>query len=538
MNLETSNSNTSLDLPKDQGTLAIDLGNSTTVVAFQGEEDKNIRLLDLFPISRIPGEVPSLVWHSNDNPPYTAVGNEISKLDLNKDKEQYLMSDFKRWICAPKESRQQSINLSPEKAGEILIQAIWQHIPHQLQIKRLVLTAPVETYRKYRSWLINVCNDLNVNEIALVDEPTAAAMGAGLSAGSKLLVVDVGGSTIDMSLVALEGGEGKAEPVAQLLRFAGENLEERSNQILRCAKVLGKAGERIGGRDIDRWIASYLLPETSITENLLNAAEKLKCRLSQPELKETKLLAEEINHCNIDGINKIQLSRLKLEELLKEKGLLDILQTLFAHTLASAKTNGIELEDIDNVVLVGGGARVPLIQRWLEVQCKPIKLLKPPSIEAVAIGALNLTPGVTIRDVLQKGISLRCWNQKNQIHIWHPLFVAGQPWPTTKPLEIILSASKLDQKEIELIVGEPDFENANEIIYVNGMPTIKSGAIKPKTKPIVNSITSIPLSDKAQPGEDCLKLNFSLDNTCQLIVQGIDLKNNQEIEPKVICSVR
>ena len=45
-----------------------------------------------------------------------------------------------------------------------------------------------------------------------------AAIGAGLPPGSRVLVVDLGGGTIDLSLVALEGGEGKAAPLAQLLR--------------------------------------------------------------------------------------------------------------------------------------------------------------------------------------------------------------------------------------------------------------------------------------------------------------------------------
>ena len=89
-----------------------------------------------------------------------------------------------------------------------------------------------------------------VNEIALVDEPTAAALGSGVPPGSKLLVIDFGGSTIDLSLVSLEGGEGRADPVAQLIRFNGEDLEGKSNQILRTARVLGKAGLRLGGSSV------------------------------------------------------------------------------------------------------------------------------------------------------------------------------------------------------------------------------------------------------------------------------------------------
>ena len=117
---------------------------------------------------------------------------------------------------------------------------------------------------------------LPFKEIALVDEPTAAALGAGLPPGSRMLVVDLGGSTLDLALVSLEGGEGKAAPIAQLLRLGGRSLRDSSGQKLRTAKVLGKAGMRLGGRDIDRWIVECLLPQSA---GDLNVAER--CRTSE-----------------------------------------------------------------------------------------------------------------------------------------------------------------------------------------------------------------------------------------------------------------
>ncbi|WP_320663851.1 Hsp70 family protein [Prochlorococcus sp. MIT 1223] len=521
---------------EEVGTLAIDLGNSNTVVAFQGELNSEIKLLDLADITRTPGEIPSLVWSCKAQEPFLAVGNEVSKLGLQDNNN--ICSDFKRWIGASDQSNFEGTCLTPEKAGEVLINEIWKRIPKTYKVKRLVLTAPVETYQKYRAWLFKVCSELKVNEIALVDEPTAAAMGAGLEPGSKLLVVDIGGSTIDMSIVALEGGEGKAQPVAQLLRFGGQDLEQKSNQVLRCAKVLGKAGQRIGGRDIDRWIANHLFPNSSLNQSTLNAAERLKCRLSDPFLKDTKILFEKEQSSLKEDSLQLGMSKVILEELLQSKGLIKILEALFDHTLSSSKKNGCNLEDLDKVVLVGGGSRIPIIQRWLKDKCMPIELLMPPSIEAIAIGALSLTPGVRVRDVLQKGISIRCWDQKNKIHIWHPLFLAGQPWPTSKPLEIVLGASNKNQQEIEIKTGEPNFEGVNEIIYVNGIPTIKDGPIKPTITSSKEVNTSIKLDSPAQPGEDCLKLKFNINENCELTLHGLDLRNNQEIGLKTLGSIR
>ena len=154
------------------------------------------------------------------------------------------------------------------------------------------------------------------------------------------------------------------------------------------------------------------------------------------------------------------------------------------------------------------------------------------------MGALNLTPGVQVKDVLNKGISLKCWNKKNEKHIWHPLFLAGQPWPTTKPLEIILAASINNQLSIDLIIGEPQQHGSNEIVYINGLPTLKTIESKDKIKKINNTIISIPVDPPGEIGQDCIKLIFNINENCQLEVGGIDLRNNKEITSQNLGEIR
>ena len=519
------------------GTLAIDLGSSTTVVVFQKENGQPPELLDLPPISRSIGEIPSLIWKSSEKEESYLIGQQIIDLNLINEKENNLSQDFKRWIGSTEIEPIYDSKITPEKAGEILIHSIWEKVSQKVNIKRLVLTAPVDTYREYRTWLVNVCNSLEVKEIALVDEPTAAAMGAGLEPGSTLLVLDFGGSTIDMSIVALEGGEGQASPIAQLVRFDGNNLEGKSTQVLRTAKVLGKSGLRLGGKDIDRWIFHHLLPEENPTNSILRKAEELKCELSNTNIKETLVITKKVN--NIQNEEKfLKLSKKGLEELLIEKGLLKSIEKLFIQTINSAKRNSFELKDLDSVVLVGGGSRIPLIKNYLSDICNSIPFLTPPPIEAVALGALHLTPGVQIKDVLNKGVSLRCWNKKNEKHIWHPLFLAGQTWPTNKPLEIILAASINSQLSIDLIIGEPQEEGSNEIIYTNGLPTLKTIESKDKIKKITNTIISIPVDPPGEIGQDCIKLIFNINDNCQLEVEGVDLRNNKEITKQNLGEIR
>ena len=164
--------------------------------------------------------------------------------------------------------------------------------------------------------------------------------------------------------------------------------------------------------------------------------------------------------------------------------------------------------------------------------------MTPPPIETIALGALNLTPGVQIKDVLNKGVSLRCWNKKNEKHIWHPLFLAGQTWPTNKPLEIILAASINSQLSIDLIIGEPQEEGSNEIIYTNGLPTLKTIESSDKIKKITNTIISIPVDPPGEIGQDCIKLIFNINDNCQLEVEGVDLRNNKEITKQNLGEIR
>ena len=526
-----------------QGTLAIDLGSTNTVVAFQDGNASPPQLLDLTPISQRPGEVPSLIWSNARANHQPLVGRQVLDSGLSDGTALELHRDFKRWIGVLDKSDLPSHPLSPEQAGEILLHQIWQRLPTSVSVKRLVLTAPVDQALGYRRWLLQACTSLPVEEVALVDEPTAAAMGAGLPAGSKLLVVDLGGGTLDLSLVALEGGEGRAAPLAQLLRFRGRDLKN-SKQTLRSARVLGKAGIALGGRDLDYWILDHLLPsdpdfiQTNLT-NLLNAAERLKCRLSSPDVGAEETLSELASGIDLAQPITLSLNRNQFHALLERRGLLKVLEGLLDRTLASARQQGCRPEDLNAIVAVGGGAHLPLMRQWLSETMQPVPLLTPPPIQAVATGALNLTPGVRIRDLLQKGVHLRCWDRRSNSHHWHPLFLSGQPWPSLQPLVLNLSASRSNQQDLELVLGEPQGERRHEVVFVGGLPTVRDTSNAPDTiQPLLSKTIRIELNPLGQPGEDCLRLAFQLDDEAQLIMSGEDLRTGLAIEPCTLITVQ
>ena len=108
--------------------------------------------------------------------------------------------------------------------------------------------------------------------------------------------------------------------------------------------------------------------------------------------------------------------------------------------------------------MVGGGTQIPLIKEWITKKIPKIQIKSPPPIESVALGALAMTPGVKIKDILNKGLSIRLFNKREQKHFWHPIFCKGQTWPTENSLKLILQASKDNQKVFEIIIGETNNE--------------------------------------------------------------------------------
>jgi len=549
------------------GTLAIDLGSSTTVVAWQDGTANLPQLLALAPYAlEDPAVVPSLIWLAGPAAIEGAlVGRQVLDAGLADGDGPGLLRDFKRRIgtaaaaqgealvpepLVPRAAadlapgslvqphpRPSSLTatapwLSPEAAGALLLRRLWQALPAGLAPERLVLTAPIEAYRGYRQWLREVSRELPVSELALVDEPTAAAIGAGLPPGSRVLVVDLGGGTIDLSLVQLEGGEGRAAPIAQLLRFAGRDLDA-GGQALRCARVLGKAGLALGGRDIDRWIAAELCPGLPADGELLRAAETIKCQLSTAE--------EAVRLWSPPGQppRDLRLSRRRLEELLVERGLLEQLDALLEAVRAGARREGLAQAGIDAVLPVGGSSRIPLIRRWIQERCPGIPLRGERPVEAVALGALALTPGVRLQDVLARGVSLRCWDRRSGTHCWHPLFVAGQCWPTPSPLELVLACSRDGQRELELVLGEPVGEERSEVVFRDGVPVLRrrpagEGAVEPWRDPLA----AIALQPPGQAGEDRLRLRFRIDAEAQLQLEGEDLISGEPLEPRGLGPVR
>ena len=264
------------------------------------------------------------------------------------------------------------------------------------------------------------------------------------------MTLDIGGSTIDMNIVKIEGGEGKSGPIAELLKFKGNDVSSISKQKIRCAEIISKTGSKIGGKDIDQWIVDYFIPDNKNTINLLKA-EEIKCKLSSSGIKyedkyPTKLLTKQYQE------KEFYLSKEIFEKILIENNLINHLNSLLKDLLNQARGKFCTVDDLNSIILVGGGTQIPLIKEWITKKISKIELKSPPPIESIALGALAMTPGVKIKDILNKELSIRLFNKREQKHFWHPIFCKGQTWPTENPFKLILQASKKIRRYLKLLL--------------------------------------------------------------------------------------
>jgi hypothetical protein len=160
-------------------------------------------------------------------------------------------------------------------------------------------------------------------------------------------------------------------------------------------------------------------------------------------------------------------------------------------------------------------------------------------VEAVALGALALTPGVRLRDVLARGVSLRCWDQRSGEHRWHPLFLAGQSWPSEQPLELVLSCSRSGQTAVELVLGEPIDEQRSEVVFLDGLPQVRRRpAGEARIDPWARQPAPLPLDPPGERGLDRLRLRFGIDAEGQLVLASEDLLSGATTAPLVLGPVR
>lgn len=396
----------------------------------------------------------------------------------------------------------------------------------------LVLTVPVDSFETYRHWLGRVCQSLPVNQVRMLDEPTAAALGYGMTDRENLLVIDFGGGTLDLSLVRLDASvQAGKKPLGFLLKWGEKQLAEKSTQKVKTARVLAKVGQNLGGSDIDNWLIDYFATEQglAVTPLTTRLAERLKIQLSsQPQASEVYFNDETFESY------ELELDQDRFETILKEHLFLETLDQCMAQLLQQARRQGIEVSDISAVLLVGGTVQIPVVQHWVQQYFELEKIRCERPFEAIAQGALQLSQGVELKDFLYHSYGIRYWDRRNHRHNWHPLIQTGQPYPMSQPVELVLGASVENQPSIELIVGELGVETGGTEVYFDGdrLITRRLSNSQNQVQPLNDrdgSRTIAQLTPLGYPGSDRIKVLFHVDEQRFLRMTVEDLLTNQTL---------
>ncbi|MEG4304601.1 Hsp70 family protein [Microcoleus sp. D3_18a_C4] len=518
-------------------TIAIDFGTSNTVVARWNQALQQPETLKLPGLSAIsaqnPPLIPSLLYVEDAAQSKVILGQQVRDKGRDLSGDSRFFRNFKRGIGTSVQGFVPELDgklITFEQVGEWYLSQIVNSIREvPLPIDSLIFTVPVDSFEAYRHWLGKVSQSLQVEQVRMLDEPTAAALGYGLADRENLLVIDFGGGTLDLSLVRLDASSNK-KPLGFILKWGEKLLAESSAQKTKVARVLAKAGQNLGGSDIDNWLVDYFVQTKGLAKSPITTrlAERLKIQLS---------LVNQAVEVYFDDENfesyELELDRSRFEFILGEHQFFDKLDECMNQVLQQARRQGLEIGDIDAVLLVGGTVQIPAVGRWVQQYFEPAKIRCDKPFEAIAQGALQLSQGIEIKDFLYHSYGIRYWNRRENCHSWHSLIKSGQSYPMSEPVELVLGASLESQPSIELIIGELGAETGGTEIYFDGDRLI--------TRQLAGQTSVQPLNDKdgarsiaqltppGYPGSDRIKVLFRVDEQRFLRITVEDLLTNETL---------
>ncbi|MGC1185657.1 MAG: molecular chaperone DnaK [Candidatus Dormiibacterota bacterium] len=353
---------------------------------------------------------------------------------------------------------------TPEQISAMILQKLKVDAESYLgeKVTDAVITVPAYFNDAQRQATKNAGQIAGLNVLRIINEPTAAALAYGLDRkeSEKILVFDLGGGTFDVSI--LEVGEG----VFEVKSTNGDT--------------------HLGGDDYDRrvvdWMAEEFKKEQGIDlksdrqalQRLTEAAEKAKIELSQ--LQETQInlpfiTADQNGPKHLDT----RLSRAKFEQLTAD--LTDRCRAPFESALKDA---GMKIGDLDEVILVGGSTRMPVIQELVEKMSgkEPHRGVNPD--EVVAVGAA-IQAGVLkgeVKDVLLLDVTPLSLGIMTEGDINTRLIERNTTIPSSKTQVFSTAADNQSSVEIVVLQGERPMARDNRTLgrfMLDGIPPAQRG---------------------------------------------------------------
>ena len=339
---------------------------------------------------------------------------------------------------------------SPPEISAMVLQKLKQSAEDFLgqKVDRAVITVPAYFNDSQRQATKDAGEIAGLKVERLVNEPTAAALAYGLDKKSDetIAVFDFGGGTFDISV--LEVGEGVVEVKSTNgdTHLGGDNIDQR------LIDWIVDEFRKDQGIDLSK--------DKMALQRLKEAAEKAKIELSSTMSTDINLPFITADSSGPKHLN-MQLSRAKFEQLIG-----DIVQKTMEPVKRALADAGLSPKDIDEVVLVGGSTRIPMVQKLVTDYFgkEPHKGVNPDEVVGIGAAIQGGVLGGDVTDVLLLDVTPLSLGIETLGGVMTKLIERNTTIPTKKSETFSTAADNQTSVEIKVVQGEREMARDNKLL--------------------------------------------------------------------------